>query len=295
VFFVTPPGGSQNPDLRFNEGSTTLKFEASYTASRDFMAYALASQGFRPGGFNSNAAPGFNNVPRTFNSDSLWNYEIGAKTAWFDHRLTVNGAVYMIDWSDMQVQGFTPAPIAAAPAIPYTTNAGTSRIVGLELEASARVSDRLSLDFSFNHFFKNNLTRDPPPNPNGLAAKSGDPLSYNPETSFNVGAEYRAPLTGSLTGFARIDWSYTGRRFTGFRPFLVNGAPNSIYNNLPPYDLVNLRVGINQEQWRLSLFVDNLFDERPIMQQQNLTSPPPATLRVTSRPRTFGATINRNF
>jgi outer membrane receptor protein involved in Fe transport len=295
VFFVTPPGGNLTPDLLFKENSTTLKFEVTYTASRDVMVYALASQGFRPGGYNPNAAPGFNNVPESYDSDSLWNYELGAKTAWFDHRLTINGAVYMIDWNDMQVQGFTPAPIAASPPITYTTNASTSRIVGLELEASAQMTDRLSFDFSFNHFFKNNLTTDPPPNPNGLAAKAGDPLSYNPETSFNLGGEYRAPLTDTMTGFARVDWSYTGRRFTGFRPFLVNGQPNSIYNNLPPYHLVNVRIGVNAERWRLSLYVDNVADARPIMQQQNLTSPPPATLRVTSRPRTVGASIARNF
>jgi outer membrane receptor protein involved in Fe transport len=295
VFFITPPGATHTPDLRFNEDSTTLKFEISYAPTQDFMTYVLASQGFRPGGFNPNAVAGFNTVPLSFNSDSLWNYEAGAKSAWFDHRLTLNGAVYMIDWTNMQVQGFTPAPVAAAPPIAYTTNGSTSQIVGLELEGAAQITQRISLDFSFNHFFKNSLTKDPPPNPTGLAAKAGDPLSFNPVTSFNIGAEYRAPLTDKMDGFARLDWSYTGRRYTGFRPLLVNGQPNALYNNLPPYHLVNARIGVNQDQWRVTLYVENIFDARPIMQQQNLTGPPPSIQRVTSRPRTVGATVSRNF
>ena len=74
-------GAAPLTDLYFNEDSTTPKFEISYTASREFMAYVLASKGFRPGGFNANSVPGFNAVPLYYARDSLWNYELGAKTA----------------------------------------------------------------------------------------------------------------------------------------------------------------------------------------------------------------------
>jgi len=39
---------------------------------------------------------------RAFKSDSLWNYELGTKTGWFDNRLTVDAAVFYIDWKDIQ-------------------------------------------------------------------------------------------------------------------------------------------------------------------------------------------------
>ncbi|TLY53936.1 MAG: TonB-dependent receptor, partial [Gammaproteobacteria bacterium] len=39
---------------------------------------------------------------RSFRSDSLWNYELGAKTAWLDHRLTLNAAGFYIKWPNIQ-------------------------------------------------------------------------------------------------------------------------------------------------------------------------------------------------
>jgi hypothetical protein len=149
------------------------------------------------------------------------------------------------------------------------------------------------VEASFNHFFKAALTQDSPVNPNGLAPKAGDPLSFNPETSGLLGVEYRRPLGAGLSGFVRGEWSYVGRRFTGFRPFLNTGAVNTIYNNLPPYQLFNARFGVNTGAWRATVFVDNMFDARPIMQQQNY--PGSITTRVTAKPRTFGATITRTF
>jgi hypothetical protein len=162
--------------------------------------------------------------------------------------------------------------------------------VGLEVEASAAVTDRLSLDLSFNHFFQNELSRNAPVNPNGLAPMEGDPLSFNPVTSFNAGGEHRAPVLG-LDGFLRLDWSYAGRRFTGFRPTLNTGAVNSLFNRLPSYHLFSLRAGVADGPWRLTLSVENLADARPRLVQENNQQGVPST-RVTARPRTVGLNLS---
>ncbi|MGE4063182.1 MAG: TonB-dependent receptor [Rhodospirillaceae bacterium] len=291
-FYIVPPpgtpaGAEANPPF-FEENNTTLKFQVSYAPSDDLLTYVLASQGFRPGGFNPNSQPGFNNVPRTFESDSLWNYELGVKATVME-RLRVNGALYRIDWKDMQVQGFTPSPTGPNVLV-YATNASGSRIVGLELEASMPVTDRLSLDLSFNHFFQNELSQNAPVNPNGLAPTKGDPLSFNPITSFNAGAEYRAPVMG-LESFVRADWSYAGRRFTGFRSTLQTGALNPLFNRLPPYHLVSLRAGVADGPWRVQLSIENLTDARPVLVQEN-NQQGIASTRVTARPRTVGLNVS---
>jgi len=293
-FIVPPPGGmirpgpDRNPP-RFNEGSTTLKFDADVRAAENVLMYATVSQGFRPGGFNANAAPGFINIPVEFESDYLWSYELGLKASTPDRRFNVNAALYRIDWTDMQVESFIRAPTGPA-ILPFTTNASSARIVGLEWESRAELSDALSLNLTFNHFFKAALTKDGPISPIGLAPKDGDRLPYNSKTSFSLGGEYRAPLTSNLDGFARLDWSYTGVRTTGFRPTLDNGQPNNAFNNFGSYNLVNLRAGVSSGPWRVSAYVDNLGDARPVLQQRNF-APLPVTTRVTQKPRTFGVSL----
>jgi outer membrane receptor protein involved in Fe transport len=294
VYIIAPPGGQALGAPRYKEDSATFKGQVSYRVSEDVFTYVVVSQGFRPGGFNPNASPGFNNIPVNFNSDALWNYEAGAKTSWLERRLTVNAAAYRIDWSNMQVQGFTPAPIGPG-LIPYATNASGSQIYGFELEAQARPSDAISVDFAFNHFFKNELTRDAPVSPSGLAPKAGDPLSFNPQSSFNLGMDYRHPIGDDFEGFARIEWSYVGRRYTGFRPILNNGQTNFFFNNMAPYNLVNVRAGVASGRWRATVFVDNLTDSRPALRQENIPGAPPTVLRVTARPRTIGVTVSAKY
>ncbi|MDX2143509.1 MAG: TonB-dependent receptor [Rhodospirillaceae bacterium] len=294
-FIVPPPGGIIRPGPdpnppRFNEGSTTLKFSADFEVSEDMLIYATASQGFRPGGFNGNAAPGFINIPVEFASDSLWNYEVGAKASALDQRLNASGALYRIDWTDMQVESFIRAPLGPG-IIAFTTNASSARITGFEFESRAQVTDTVSVSLTFNHFFKAALTEDGPVSPIGLAPKAGDRLPYNSKTSFTLGGEVRTDLTDALEGFVRLDISYTGGRTTGFRPQLDNGQPNNAYNRFADYGLMNARVGVSSGPWRLTASIDNLTDARPVLQQLNF-APLPVTTRVTQKPRTIGLNLS---
>ena len=86
-----------------------------------------------------------------------------------------------------------------------------------------------------------------------------------------------------------------GRRFTGFRPLLNNGQRNFFYNDMEPYNLVNLRTGVSFGTWRATVFVENLMDERAVLRQENISGATPATLRVSAKPRTFGITLSARY
>jgi len=75
-----PPRASQRED-GFNP-----KASISYDLTSSARIYALASKGFRFGGSNINPDPA---LPRNFDSDSLWNYEIGLRSDWLDGALTL--------------------------------------------------------------------------------------------------------------------------------------------------------------------------------------------------------------
>ena len=66
-----------------------------------------------------------------FDSDSLWSYEVGAKTSLANNRVQINGALYHIDWKDIQIgESF-------ACGFGRTVNGGTARSRGFELEMTA--------------------------------------------------------------------------------------------------------------------------------------------------------------
>ncbi|MGO9328312.1 MAG: TonB-dependent receptor [Steroidobacteraceae bacterium] len=76
----------------------TPRFVLNYQPSRDSLYYASAAKGFRPGGVNTELPTACTSslpapIPTTFNSDSLWQYEIGTKQTLADHRLQVNASI----------------------------------------------------------------------------------------------------------------------------------------------------------------------------------------------------------
>ncbi|WP_394698398.1 TonB-dependent receptor domain-containing protein [uncultured Desulfobacter sp.] len=69
-----------------------------YHCVPDLMFYGSVSKGYRSGGFNMFA---MDSRYYSYEPESLWNYEVGVKGDFFDHRLVVNGALYYMDISDM--------------------------------------------------------------------------------------------------------------------------------------------------------------------------------------------------
>lgn len=295
--FIVPPRGSSfspgpypNPP-RFEEDNVTPKFSVSYEAAPELFTYATVSQGFRPGGFNPAGVQGIVGIPPYFDNDTLWNYEVGAKTTLLDRRLSIDGSLYRLDWDHIQTDARV---LGGNMQTSYTTNAGAARVIGVELEAHARITPALSADFVFGHFFQAELTQNALFSPAGLTAHAGDPLPYNAATSFNLGFDYQAPISDELKGFVHGDWSYAGPRITGFRPLLDNGQANNAYNRFNSYSLFNLRAGVNAGRWRAMAYVENVADARPVLQQTNF-APTPVTTRVTARPRTFGVTLSASY
>src|SRR5271167_20586 len=87
------PASSHSSDTR----GTTPKYGLSYHATQDILTYATVAKGYREGGplypFPPSCAKdlealGYLTPPTAYLPDSIWNYELGAKTEWLEHRLT---------------------------------------------------------------------------------------------------------------------------------------------------------------------------------------------------------------
>ena len=72
--------------------------------------------------------------PTSFSTspDTTTNYEIGLRSQWLDGRLTLNGALYYIDWQDPQLASAT-----ANGAQPITKNGEGAETSGIEIALDA--------------------------------------------------------------------------------------------------------------------------------------------------------------
>jgi outer membrane receptor protein involved in Fe transport len=258
------------------------KFNVSYQLTSDIMVYGLAAKGFRPGGANN--IPGLDSALLAYGPDSLWNYEAGVKSQWFDRRLTLNAAAYQIDWSNMQISA-----TSANGAFSYLTNAGTARIKGLELEAIARPMRGLTLNATAA-FVDAKLTENQANSAvliTGSTGLDGDKFPNVADFSGSAAVEYTWPLTGDLNGLVRADYAYVGESASQFRPTYA------YYEKQGDYGYANLRGGVEGADWGAYLFLNNVTNEVGLM---SVTSALNNKQQVVSiNPRTVGFSVRKRF
>jgi iron complex outermembrane recepter protein len=138
----------------------TPRASISFKPTPDHNIYASFSQGFKGGGFdprgvgvnardiNGNGIREDSEIAEFlgFAPESVDSYEIGYKAALFDRRLSLALAAFRMDYTDVQIPGSSGCVVnGIATFCGVITNAGKARFQGLELEATASLSDALTL------------------------------------------------------------------------------------------------------------------------------------------------------
>ena len=208
------------------------KIALEYHLTPDIMTYASVSEGYRSGAFNQFAS---DEQYASYDEEFLWSYELGFKSAFFNRRLIVNGALFYMDITDMQVQN------AVDPNTSYITNAAEATGIGGEVEISARLADGLTLNAGFGY---TDITFDE--YSDALGDYEGNHNPYAPDYTFNIGAQYRH-ATGM---YARIDLVGYGKMYFD---------RNNEYSR-DPYELVNAKIGYESEHYDVYLYGKNIFD-----------------------------------
>lgn len=266
------------------------RYRVEYDVTDDVLVYANAAKGFRIGGVNSFsnllcapdlAALGISAADAlSFDSDTLWSYELGAKTSWAQNRFTANGAIYSIEWDGLQQL----VPLTSCGFF-LTLNAGTAESVGFELEFTARLTDDLTLTAGVGHAD----TEITSAGAYGASIPVGAPVQQVPEWTYSAALDYRFDLM-NLPAYAHLDYSFVGESYSGNNDSLNRRVR-------PSYEIVNLRSGIELGSWQLAAFAYNLFNEHA-----NLSDVPPLAIEspgrpriATNRPRTIGLEARVNF
>lgn len=241
-------------ELSFDITTTEVapKVSLSWFVDDFRMIYALAANGVRSGGTNPNAF--VSDITPLFSPDSLWTYEIGTKTQWFDGRLTANLSIFRNEWEDLQVLTTEVANVGPAPiALAVVLNVGSAYSRGAELELQALPMRGLSFDFNISRL-DGEITKG---DPAGTVA-DGTPLPQISELSYSAAVRYELLDTSvfGLTPFLGVDTQRTGDRTMS--PPGTLAAPST-----EGFKLYGATFGLTNESVDLTVGVRNLTDERP--------------------------------
>lgn len=266
---------------------TDPKFDLSYKVDPDVLLYATVAKGFRLGGVNQPipvAAVGNPNTvlvanecalqakvlltsacnpnitlqaPSTFSSDSVWNYEIGEKSELLDHRLIANLSAYYERWTNPQL-----ATNLAGFGI--TANGGDARIWGLEGELQALLTPEWT--FGLNAGYTNAQFTEASP-------ITGYPEGYSvpdiPEFTASATLRWKHPVTDNLSVIGSLEGNYIGTRTdTPYGESITLLNVNTYLLHLPAYGFANLRLGLAGDRWTATMYVNNISNERAILDPQ---------------------------
>lgn len=250
------------------------KFTVAYHLEEDVMTYATAAKGFRSGGFNVYLQGSDDPDDLIYGPEYSWNYELGIKSGWFNNRLIANAALFYIDYEDQQVLQL----IGASQTI--TRNAGKSTSKGFEVELAAKPVQGLELIANYGY---TDATFDEYRDPGVGAVYDGNKVLIVPEHDYLLAAQYRYPLTASLTLFSRVELHGVGELYWDYANSEKQGG----------YELVNARVGAEFEHFDMYFWVKNLFDQE--YETIAFEFPVLGWLGQPGNPRTIGMTLNGRF
>jgi len=280
---VNLPTASRNTGIK-------PKFSLAYDVTDDILLFATAAEGFRRGGPNA-AVPaatcaddlaglGLTAVPDTFAPDSLWSYELGVKSAWFDNRLIANVTAFHIALSDVQQSVFLPTC-----RFSFTANVGEARSQGFELETVVQPFEGVELSLAVG-LTDTEITDIPEAFQFGAQFQEGERLAMVPEWSVSGYAQKMFPLLdGTKNGYVRFEYQYLDSR-----------VDNAVDAGLESFEVMNVRIGLIGEKWSVQIFGENIADSRPDLFIDSFTGGASyPTGSWTLRPRSFGVQVSAGF
>lgn len=283
-------GGPINPGQAFGPiapQSETFKqlqpkISLNWKVGNDANVYANWGIGFKSGGFNNQGAAAivdqaFNQFIGTnvliedqFRKEKSSAFEAGIKGKFGP--ITYDLAGYYTDVTDMQFFEFF---VGGFGLLRVVSNIDDVEIYGAELNLSAEIVDGWTIFGSANATdseIKKNSSR-----PNTVGNKSPHTADY----TINLGSQIDTPLTNALDLVLRADYRITGPTwfhtlqnqdnptlFSGLLPGSALALPafvgdaNFGVNKREAFGVLDLRIGIEGQNWKLTAFANNMLDRK---------------------------------
>jgi outer membrane receptor protein involved in Fe transport len=283
-------GGNCERVLNAEFSRFTPRFTARFDFTDDMNIYLSIARGTKPGDFNNSLcaanmpAAEFARLsaltPLEVKEEKAVNYELGSKLRFLDGRMSLDTAVFFIDWTNQQL---TSSQVYrntgnTVSNISLTSNVGKTEAKGLELNWRWKATDMWDFNVGYGYTdaeFKeacdstyaairgvtlatqvepcvsrldtaSNTT--PPP----VLSAAGFQTANAPKHTVNGGIEFGVPLGDKWRFIARGDVSYQSERFA------------EIYNDASTGSSTRFdaRLGLEMDAFRITAWGKNLGNDR---------------------------------
>jgi iron complex outermembrane receptor protein len=260
------------------------KISLRYELSDDVNFYANWGIGFKSGGFNNQGSAAI--VDAAFNQfigtnvliEDLYRkekssaFEVGFKGDLLDGAVNFDLAGYYTTIDDMQFFEFF---VGAFGLLRVVSNVDEVEVYGAELNLNAEITPGWTIFGSANvteSEIKENASR---------PVTVGNKSPYTADYTINIGTQLDLPVSDSMDFIARADYRITGPTwfhtmqddpnptlFSGLLPnsalqlpAFVGDADYSI-SQRDEFAVMDLRIGLETDNWSITAFADNLFNEK---------------------------------
>jgi iron complex outermembrane recepter protein len=254
---------------RYKDSFVSYKAELDFKPTEGILLYGSVARAWLPGG-TSLDNPDLSIT--TFAPEKSWNYEIGAKTQFWDRRVTLNAALYQTDIANYQEL------IRDTPITGFVSNANKVRAKGFEIELDTRILPTLTIAGGIGY---NNIRYRDFVDAEGV--KTGNRIPIIPKYSASASITWEPIANVSVAG----TWQSSGSFYE------QNDALNA-FGILPGYDVFNASIGYDNDSFSVQLFVNNITGKRYITYANTLGSED-FFFGTPGQPRQFGVTAGYKF
>jgi iron complex outermembrane recepter protein len=270
--------------------NTSGKISLNWTIDPNNFLYGFVSTGFRPGGLNVAAGLG---TPAAFGAENLTDYEVGWKTTGFDGHLRTQVDGFYDDYRHFQVTIGYPA----FPTFGFeVNNPNTTHLYGFEAQTQA-VFGQLSFDAGtmWMHSSLGTFYATDPRVPSFTACNpstgpsspscidvGGNPQTYAPNFTVNVGVQYKFAMGGSDTLTPRVNFGYVGPQWA---TIFDN---SSLGDHLAGRDILGGQLAWTHSSWVATLYGTNITN-------QHYVGALNSGLRFAGPPLQYGLRVLKTF
>ncbi|WP_326523062.1 TonB-dependent receptor [Sphingomonas sp.] len=260
-YFAFTPGtfqGSISTDDTNWVGRAGIRF----APSRSNSLYLSVSRGYKGKAIDNNTGNVFFTQPAraVLDPETVTSFELGARTSWFDRRLTINATAFYSKFRDYQASSFDNVTSSQ-----ILRNAGKLRSQGVEVDFAAapwrgmHLSGGLAyVDAIFEEYLGAPCTSVQTATatcPVGGQNLSGQPLSNNPRWQYNLRAQQNVTLASGIELYGRADYAW--------RDDVIYGGDLNPATRQAAWGIAGFRIGavIADGKVDISGFVENAFDK----------------------------------